>query len=78
MSTQTHSPTVPIIAPSQDRLLKTSEVAARLGLAARTLKEWRKPGVSKGPKFVRLDSNLVRYRLSDLLDYMSQSHGGIR
>jgi predicted DNA-binding transcriptional regulator AlpA len=76
MSIQTQSPTVPIITPSQDRLLKTSEVAARLGLAVRTLKEWR--GVSKGPKFVRLDSNLVRYRLSALLDYMSQTHGGNR
>jgi len=75
MTTQNHAPTIPIIPPSEDRLLKTSEVASRIGLAVRTLKEWRKPGISKGPKFVRLDSNLVRYRLSDLLDYMSTHRG---
>ena len=46
-----------------DALLSTEEAAARLGLAANTLRNWRHHG--GGPKAVRLGGR-VRYRPADL------------
>lgn len=55
-----------------EMLLTQKEVKEITGLADSTLEQWRIKG--KGPKFVRL-GRLVRYRLSDLLDYLSTLKG---
>ena len=59
----------PVIPAAEDRLLRTSEAAARLGLTTETLKKYRKAGA--GPKFIRLNGRVVRYRLSDLIAYLA-------
>jgi predicted DNA-binding transcriptional regulator AlpA len=51
-----------------ERLLTPIEAAEILTLQASTLAEYRSQG--KGPKFVRLSKNLVRYKLSDILNYI--------
>ncbi|MEY8655214.1 helix-turn-helix transcriptional regulator [Brachybacterium paraconglomeratum] len=51
-----------------ERLLTPPEAAELLGIAPQTLANWRSMG--KGPRFVRVGSRSVRYRLSDLLAYV--------
>lgn len=50
--------------PTGSRLLSTAEAAEFLGVSRRTLEDWRRNG--RGPKFVALSRNAVRYRLIDL------------
>ena len=53
-----------------DELLDQRQAAALLGLGSpRTLESWRFRGF--GPKFVKLSSRLVRYRVSDLNEWVS-------
>ena len=47
--------------------LKQPEAAAVLGVSQRTLEAWRHRG--GGPKYIRISSRCIRYRLSDLLDW---------
>ncbi|MBU3887215.1 AlpA family transcriptional regulator [Methylosinus sp. KRF6] len=56
--------------PKSRPLLTEQQAAEYLNLAVRTLQQWRVQG--KGPKFIKL-SRAVRYRQSDLEDYISSS-----
>ena len=49
-------------------LLTPAEVASRLRISERTVKDWRSEGV--GPPFIRLGRRRVRYALSDLNDWL--------
>ena len=49
--------------------VSAGEAAARLGLEAGTLANWRWAG--RGPCFVKLGGR-VRYRLTDLADYLDR------
>jgi predicted DNA-binding transcriptional regulator AlpA len=51
--------------PTHDKLLTPEEAAAFLGLKMRTLRNYRR--LRQGPAYLRLTSNLVRYRREDLL-----------
>lgn len=50
-------------------LLNEKQAADFLGLKPRTLQAWRWAG--GGPKYVRLSARAVRYRQSDLDDYVA-------
>lgn len=52
-------------------VLTTAQTAELLQVSAQTLRNWRWRG--RGPKFLRLSSNRVRYRLSDVLDWMQSN-----
>ena len=52
-----------------DRLLSEAETAALLGIAQRTLQEWRRKGA--GPAFIRLAGRSVRYRQADVLAWVA-------
>ena len=53
-----------------DDLLDQRQAATRLGLpSARTLEAWRRRGY--GPPFLRLSPRLVRYRASDLEQWLA-------
>ena len=53
-----------------ERLLTRPEGAELLGVAPQTLANWASMG--KGPRFGRVGSRSVRYRLSDLLAYVAE------
>ena len=50
-----------------ERFLSTDGAAEFLSVSPRTLATWRYRG--GGPKFARLSSRCVRYRLSDLVEF---------
>jgi predicted DNA-binding transcriptional regulator AlpA len=52
-----------------DRLVSEAETAALLGIAQRTLQEWRRKGA--GPAFIRLTRRSVRYRPADVLAWVT-------
>src|SRR5215831_21018675 len=52
------------------KLLTQQQVAARLGVSARTIEGWRARGV--GPPFLRLSARAVRYRAVDLEQWLDQ------
>ena len=54
-----------------DVLLKTAEAAKRLGVAKRTMEDWRLDKI--GPPYVRVGRRLIRYRASDLAEYVASS-----
>jgi predicted DNA-binding transcriptional regulator AlpA len=63
-----------------DELLDQRQAATRLGLpSARTLEAWRRRGY--GPPFLRLSPRLVRYRASDIEQWLAArvvgAHGGV-
>lgn len=49
-------------------LLTTDEVAELLRLKPRTLEAWR--AAQAGPPYVTVSRNVVRYRRSDLIDWV--------
>ena len=49
------------------RLLKEAQAAEFLHFSTRALQNWRCRG--GGPKYVRVSSRSVRYRLTDLIDW---------
>lgn len=49
-------------------LLSTSETAQLLGVSIRTLEGWRFRG--GGPRYVKAGGRMVRYRLSDLDEWV--------
>jgi predicted DNA-binding transcriptional regulator AlpA len=58
-----------------DELLSTPALAEWLGVTVQCLKKWRASG--RGPQFVRVGTNTVRYRRGDVLDWLkarTQSH----
>lgn len=64
MDTQ-HAPTT----TAPDELITTCEAAPVVGLSARTLKLMRLTG--RGPRFVRLSRQTVRYRRGDLAEFIA-------
>lgn len=63
MNTPPATPTPP------DELIDTAAAAPVVGLTPRTLKRMRLTG--RGPAFVRLSRQTVRYRRSDLAAYIT-------
>jgi hypothetical protein len=62
-----------LIPAAEDRLLTPAQAAERLGLRTETLKKYRKAtSPTIGPRFVRLNDRVVRYKLSDLVAYVAQ------
>jgi predicted DNA-binding transcriptional regulator AlpA len=55
---------------STNELLSQRQVAMRLGVSARTIEGWRARGV--GPPFLRLSARAVRYRSSDLEQWLDR------
>jgi hypothetical protein len=57
--------------PTKDneRMLNTEAAGAFLNVDPRTLESWRLRG--NGPRFVRYSGRCVRYRLSDLIDWVA-------
>lgn len=50
-------------------IFDTDEAAAYLKLSAGTLKRWRQTG--KGPRFIRMSYQIVRYERSALDDFLA-------
>lgn len=61
--------TSPALSPSEDRMLNTRKAAEFLSLSPDTLKNYRRSGI--GPNVIRLNPKVCRYRLSDLMRYVS-------
>lgn len=59
---------------STTELLSQREVAMRLGVSARTVEGWRARGV--GPPYLRLSARAVRYRSSDLEQWLDRRRVG--
>lgn len=57
-----------------NELLSQREVAVRLGVSARTVEGWRARGV--GPPYLRLSARAVRYRSSDLEQWLDRRRVG--
>mgnify|MGYP002683314012 CR=1 FL=1 len=54
-----------------DELLTAEEESRFLKLRPNTLEIWRLKGI--GPKFYRISGRTVRYRLSDLMEFVEKS-----
>jgi excisionase family DNA binding protein len=54
-----------------NELLTTDEAAQLLGLSRRTLEDWRLK--RSGPPYHRISRSIVRYRRSDLLDWLERN-----
>jgi predicted DNA-binding transcriptional regulator AlpA len=52
------------------KLLSAKDVAEITGLSVETLAQWRSQ--MRGPLFVKMSRNFVRYRQSDLDDWISE------
>lgn len=52
------------------QLLDTEQTAALLGVNTLILETWRRKGV--GPRYIRINSKCVRYRLGDLANFQDQ------
>jgi len=62
----------PVASSPEERFLTTAEAAAILAVRPSTLVEYRKASAKvHGPQYVRLNSQVVRYRLSDVLAYIA-------
>ncbi len=53
------------------RLISEAEMAVRLGVSRGTLRNWRSKG--RGPAFVKLDGNAVRYPESEIDRVINES-----
>ncbi len=53
-----------------DELMLENDAAKLLKCSQRTLQGWRTQ--HKGPRFVKLGKRCIRYRLKDLIDFISQ------
>lgn len=56
----------------QTKLLTSAKVAEMLGVSEWCLRNWRYLG-TKGPKFIKLGERFVRYRQSDVEEWV-ESH----
>lgn len=52
------------------QLLNTEQAADLLGVNTIIMETWRRKGV--GPRYVRINSKCVRYRLGDLADFQER------
>jgi predicted DNA-binding transcriptional regulator AlpA len=55
---------------ASSRLLTAAEVAEQTGLSVETLAQWRSQ--RRGPNFVKISRNFVRYRQSDLDGWLAE------
>jgi hypothetical protein len=53
-------------------MLTTAQTAAYLGVSTDCLKMWRRNKVQRGPRYFRLEKNLVRYRREDLDSFVAK------
>ena len=60
----------PAGANEPDHLVRQEEAAALLSVTARCMENWRHRG--EGPKFVRIFGRCIRYRRSDLDDWIER------
>lgn len=68
---RTLRPVAPLVDPrTGDQLLTTADAARLLAMSPRTLEAYRRKG--GGPQFVALSRNAVRYRRSDLDQWVSE------
>ena len=54
----------------QERFLTTEQAAELMQCSRITLEVWR--GQGRGPRFLKINGHLVRYRMSDVLGWMNQ------
>ncbi len=59
--------------PSPGELLDEKEVSAILRVAVTTLRNWR--ALRQGPRYVKVGQRIVRYRRSDVADFLTESTG---
>ena len=53
---------------TSDRLVRQEDAALILGVTPRCMENWRHRG--EGPKFVRISGRCIRYRKSDLYEWI--------
>jgi predicted DNA-binding transcriptional regulator AlpA len=53
-----------------ERLLSTKELVSSLGIRNQTARLWRLQG--RGPRYLKLSSTAVRYRLSDVQAWLAE------
>jgi predicted DNA-binding transcriptional regulator AlpA len=58
------------MASAHKSLLTPDEAAEFLSLSIETLAQWRSQ--RRGPPYIKLESRLVRYRASELEEYLSE------
>ena len=60
-----------MLATLEDRLLTRKEAAEILGFQPQTLARWKWEGRENRPREVRVGSRAIRYRASDLLQWIA-------
>lgn len=53
---------------AQNKFMNEKETALMLGFSQRTLQNWRHSG--QGPKYLRVNRRVIRYRLSDVQSWV--------
>lgn len=64
---------------ASDRLMREDEVADLLGMSIFTLQTWRRPGMSRGPRWVNVGTDrrsIIRYRESDIQAWIADLPSG--
>ena len=61
----------PSISTSEDRLLTPAMVAEMLAVKPSTLNDYRSSSPVRGPRFIRLSSKIVRYKLSAVQEFIA-------
>lgn len=57
-----------------DHLLREEDIAELTGMSVFTLQSWRRPGSTRGPRWVNVGTNrraVVRYRESDVQEWIA-------
>ncbi len=52
-------------------MMDEKELSARWSVSVRTLQNWRNN--KKGPTYVKLNSDIVRYKISDVIEYENKT-----
>ncbi len=52
-------------------MMDEKELSTRWGISVRTLQNWRNN--KKGPTYVKLNSDIVRYKISDVIEYENRT-----
>ena len=58
-----------------DRILSTVQVASWVGVTENTLRYWRWDG--RGPRWFRLGAKTVKYKASDVQDWLDQKYADV-
>jgi hypothetical protein len=63
--------------PEAAILIDEHRVAEMLAVPVEVVRRWRGPKQKKGPRFLRLDRSIYKYRLCDVLAWLeSRQRGG--